>query len=70
MISLFIYFLLAGIVSQEPILFNMLIRENIAHGDNSRSDISMEEIIEEAKNANIHDFIGHLPAVVTRQDLF
>ena len=52
-----------GIVSQEPVLFDMSIRENIAYGDNSRSDIPMDEIIEAAKNANIHDFIQSLPTV-------
>ncbi|CAF1472610.1 unnamed protein product, partial [Rotaria sordida] len=50
-----------GIVSQEPVLFDMSIRENIAYGNNSRNDIPMEEIIEAAKNANIHDFIQKLP---------
>lgn len=54
---------LVGIVSQEPILFNMSIRDNIAYGDNSRSDIPIEEIIEVAKQANIHDFIKSLPQV-------
>ena len=54
---------LVGIVSQEPILFDMSIKENIAYGDNSRNDIPMEEIIEAAKNANIHDFIQTLPQV-------
>ncbi|CAF4550217.1 unnamed protein product, partial [Rotaria sp. Silwood2] len=49
-----------GIVSQEPVLFNMSIRENIAYGDNSRKDIPLDEIIQAAKNANIHDFIQFL----------
>ncbi len=49
-----------GIVSQEPILFDISIRDNIAYGDNSR-EVSMEEIIEAAKKANIHDFISNLP---------
>lgn len=49
-----------GIVSQEPILFDMSIRENIAYGDNARQ-VSMEEIVEAAKLANIHDFISKLP---------
>ncbi|CAF0897005.1 unnamed protein product [Brachionus calyciflorus] len=49
-----------GIVSQEPILFDRSIAENIAYGDNSRN-ISMTEIIEAAKKANIHDFIVSLP---------
>lgn len=56
--------ILVGIVSQEPILFDMSIRENIAYGDNSRDDIPMEEIIEAAKNANINDFIQQLPQVI------
>ncbi|CAF3931556.1 unnamed protein product, partial [Rotaria sp. Silwood1] len=50
-----------GIVSQEPVLFDMSIRENIAYGDNSRKDIPLDEIIQAAKNANIHDFIQLLP---------
>jgi ABC-type multidrug transport system fused ATPase/permease subunit len=49
-----------GIVSQEPILFEGTIGENIAYGDNSRQ-VTMEEIIEAAKKANIHDFISKLP---------
>ncbi|CAB4007770.1 multidrug resistance 1 isoform X3 [Paramuricea clavata] len=48
-----------GIVSQEPVLFDLTIRENIAYGDNTR-DVSMEEIIQAAKDANIHDFISSL----------
>jgi ABC-type multidrug transport system fused ATPase/permease subunit len=51
-----------GIVSQEPVLFDLTIRENIAYGDNTR-DVSMEEIIQAAKNANIHDFISSLTDV-------
>ncbi|CAF1379240.1 unnamed protein product [Adineta ricciae] len=50
-----------GIVSQEPILFNTSIRDNIAYGDTSRCDIPLEEIIQAAKDANIHDFIQQLP---------
>ncbi|GAB0098065.1 multidrug resistance protein 1-like [Sergentomyia squamirostris] len=50
-----------GIVSQEPVLFNRTIAENIAYGDNSR-EISIEEIIEVAKTAQIHSqFIINLP---------
>lgn len=51
-----------GIVSQEPNLFDRTIGENIAYGDNSRK-ITTEEIIEAAKNANIHNFISSLPLV-------
>ena len=49
-----------GIVSQEPVLFNRTIGQNIAYGDNKRQ-VSMEEIIEAAKKANIHTFIHSLP---------
>ena len=64
LIDCFVFFPLpVGIVSQEPILFDMSIRENIAYGDNSRSEVPMEEIINAAKTANIHDFIEQLPDV-------
>ena len=53
-----------GIVSQEPILFDASIRENIAYGDNSR-EVPMNEIIEAARKANIHEFISSLPDVST-----
>ncbi|XP_008260013.2 ATP-dependent translocase ABCB1 isoform X1 [Oryctolagus cuniculus] len=49
-----------GIVSQEPILFDCSIAENIAYGDNSRV-VSQDEIIKAAKEANIHAFIDSLP---------
>ncbi|XP_040591753.1 multidrug resistance protein 2 isoform X2 [Mesocricetus auratus] len=49
-----------GIVSQEPILFDCSITENIAYGDNSRV-VSQEEIVRAAKEANIHQFIESLP---------
>ncbi len=49
-----------GIVSQEPILFDLSIGENIAYGDNSRQ-VHMSEIVNAAKKANIHDFISQLP---------
>ncbi|ELU11220.1 hypothetical protein CAPTEDRAFT_137412, partial [Capitella teleta] len=49
-----------GIVSQEPLLFDSSIRENIAYGDSSRQ-VPMPEIIEAARNANIHTFIESLP---------
>ncbi|XP_039593521.1 ATP-dependent translocase ABCB1-like isoform X2 [Polypterus senegalus] len=49
-----------GIVSQEPILFDTSIAENIRYGDNSRS-VTQEEIEEAAKKANIHSFIEDLP---------
>ncbi|CAF2102339.1 unnamed protein product [Rotaria magnacalcarata] len=34
-----------GIVSQQPVLFDMSIRENIAYDDNSRNDISLNKIM-------------------------
>ncbi|PSN32510.1 hypothetical protein C0J52_16611 [Blattella germanica] len=49
-----------GIVSQEPILFDRTIAENIAYGDNSRT-VPMKEIVEAAEKANIHSFISSLP---------
>ncbi|XP_006779227.1 PREDICTED: phosphatidylcholine translocator ABCB4 isoform X2 [Myotis davidii] len=49
-----------GIVSQEPILFDYSIAENIAYGDNSRV-VSQDEIVSAAKAANIHPFIETLP---------
>ncbi|CAF3325821.1 unnamed protein product [Rotaria socialis] len=52
-----------AVVSQQPVLFDISIRENIAYGDNSRTDISLNEIIQVAKDANIHDFIQLLPNV-------
>ncbi|MFW6048268.1 MAG: ABC transporter ATP-binding protein [Candidatus Natronoplasma sp.] len=47
-----------GIVLQHTFLFGASIRENISYG---RPDASMEEIIECAKIAQIHDFIESLP---------
>lgn len=52
-----------GIVSQEPNLFDKTVGENIAYGDNSRI-VSQNEIIQAAKNANIHTFISSLPLVL------
>ena len=49
-------------MSQEPILFDLSIQENIAYGDNSR-EVSLVECMEAAKKANIHDFISNLPQV-------
>uniref|UniRef100_A0A663MR60 ATP binding cassette subfamily B member 5 n=1 Tax=Athene cunicularia TaxID=194338 RepID=A0A663MR60_ATHCN len=49
-----------GLVSQEPILFDCSIAENIQYGDNSKV-VSQEEIEAAAKAANIHAFIENLP---------
>jgi len=47
-----------GLVTQQTILFNDTVKNNIAYGDLSRSD---EEIVEAAKAANAHPFIQRLP---------
>lgn len=48
-----------GIVSQESILFNDSIRNNIAFG---KPEASMEEVTEAAKLANAHEFIEQMEA--------
>jgi len=52
-----------GLVSQEPVLFDCSIRENIEYGDNSR-EVTMDEVIAAARMANIHNFVESLPEVV------
>lgn len=47
-----------GIVQQEVYLFCGTIKENIAYG---KPGASMDEIIDAAKKANIHEFISELP---------
>jgi ABC-type multidrug transport system fused ATPase/permease subunit len=47
-----------GVVLQDVFLFSGTIRENIAFG---KPDASMEEIVQAAKSARIHDFIESLP---------
>ncbi|MBI3040354.1 MAG: ABC transporter ATP-binding protein [Chloroflexi bacterium] len=47
-----------GIIHQDTFLFSATIRENISYG---RPDASLEEIIETAKIARLHDFIMSLP---------
>ncbi len=49
-----------GVVSQEPILFQTTIRENILFGRDTATDV---EVHEAAKMANAHDFIMTLPDV-------
>ena len=51
-----------GVVSQEPILFATTIAENISYG---RLDVTKEEMVAAAKEANAHDFIEALPDVST-----
>jgi len=52
-----------GLVSQEPVLFDRTLAENIMYGDNER-EVSMDEVIAAAKNSNIHNFISGLPLVI------
>lgn len=47
-----------GIVLQETFLFSASIRDNIAYG---KADASMDEIMDAARHALIHDFIMSLP---------
>ncbi|KAH0452868.1 hypothetical protein IEQ34_017192 [Dendrobium chrysotoxum] len=47
-----------GLVSQEPLLFDMSIKENVLFG---KEDGTMEEVVEAAKKANAHAFISQLP---------
>ncbi|XP_048749989.2 ATP-dependent translocase ABCB1-like isoform X1 [Ostrea edulis] len=49
-----------SVVSQEPVLFDCSIRENISYGVDF--DVGMDDIIEAARKANIHEFITQLPA--------
>jgi subfamily B ATP-binding cassette protein MsbA len=47
-----------GIVTQETILFNDTVRNNIAYGV---EDVPLERVVDAAKAANAHDFIISLP---------
>ncbi|MDF2716236.1 MAG: transporter [Paenibacillus sp.] len=47
-----------GVVSQEIVLFNGTVRDNIMYGKPGATD---EEIIAAAKAANAHDFISSFP---------
>ncbi|XP_041056607.1 bile salt export pump-like isoform X1 [Carcharodon carcharias] len=49
-----------GIVSQEPVLFDCSIAENIKYGDNNRQ-VSMGEVIEASRKAQLHDYVMSLP---------
>ncbi len=54
---------LIGIVEQEPVLFATTIAENIKFG---RPGVTMEDIIQAAKEANAYNFIMALPQVHLR----
>ena len=47
-----------GVVSQEPVLFDTTIAENIRFG---KLDATYEEIVQAARIANAHNFISELP---------
>jgi len=47
-----------GLVTQETVLFNDTVKNNIAYG---RSDVPMDKIIAAAKSAHAHEFIVGLP---------
>lgn len=47
-----------GLVSQDVYLFGGSIKDNIAYG---KPDATMDEIVDAAKKANIHDFVMELP---------
>ena len=47
-----------GLVSQEPVLFDTTIAENIRFG---REEASQADIEKAAREANVHDFISSLP---------
>ena len=49
---------LFGVVSQEALLFNATIRENIAYG---RDGVSDADVVRAAQIAHAHDFIAELP---------
>ncbi len=47
-----------GLVTQETMLFDDTVRNNIAYG---RADVPMEAVIAAAKSAHAHEFIERLP---------
>ena len=50
---------LIGIVSQDTVVFNDTVRNNLAYGGSAR--FSEEQVIAAARAANAHDFISQLP---------
>ena len=50
---------LIGIVSQDTVVFNDTVRNNLAYGGSGR--FSAEQVIAAARAANAHDFISQLP---------
>lgn len=50
-----------GLVSQEPVLFNATIRDNVAYGKEGNANEA--EVITAAKLANAHGFVSGLQQV-------
>ena len=50
--------LLSGVVSQEPVLFDTTIKENIMFG---REGVTMDEVVKATRESNAYDFIQKLP---------
>ncbi|KAG2188229.1 hypothetical protein INT44_000981 [Umbelopsis vinacea] len=48
-----------GVVSQEPVLFNMTIKQNLLMG--ASHEVTEDEVIEACKKANCYNFITQLP---------
>jgi ATP-binding cassette subfamily B (MDR/TAP) protein 1 len=48
-----------GVVSQEPVLFNMSIKQNLLMG--IEGEVTNDEIVEACKKANCHSFVSQLP---------
>lgn len=48
-----------GLVSQEPVLFNGTIRDNITYG--KHEEVTEEEVAAAARAANAHEFISSMP---------
>ena len=44
-------------------MFDRTLAENIQYGDNER-EVSMDEVVDAARRANIHSFIASLPQVL------
>lgn len=57
-----------SVVSQEPVLFDCSISENITYGLEDPELVPMDQIIAAARSANIHDFIVSLNEVYNTFD--
>ncbi|KGL73136.1 Bile salt export pump [Tinamus guttatus] len=49
-----------GVVSQEPVLFDCSIADNIKYGSTTKEP-TMEQVVEAARKAQLHDFVMALP---------